>query len=77
MGRIGGNLYFSHGYSGHGVTGSHLAGRLLAEAISGQSQRLDAFARLTHLPFPGGKLLRVPLTVLGAWYFRAKEQLGL
>ena len=77
MGRLGDNLYFSHGYSGHGVTGSHLAGRLLAEAIGGQAEGLDRFAKLTHLPFPGGKLLRVPLVRMGAWYFRAKERLGL
>ncbi len=77
MGRLGGNVYFAHGYSGHGVTGSHLAGRLLAEAIGGQSQRLDAFARLKHIPFPGGRLFRVPLTRMGAWYFMAKEKLGL
>lgn len=77
MGRLGDNVYFSHGYSGHGVTGTHLAGRLLAEAISGQAERLDHFARLNHLPFPGGKLFRVPLVRLGAWYFRVKERLAL
>lgn len=77
MGRLGDNVYFSHGYSGHGVTGTHLAGRLLAEAISGQSERLDAFARLRHIPFPGGRLLRVPLTRMGAWYFKTRERLGL
>ena len=77
MGRIGDNVYFSHGYSGHGVTGSHLAGRILAEAIGGQAERLDVFAQLTHLPFPGGRLLRVPLVRMGAWYFVMKEKLGL
>lgn len=77
MGRLGDTVYFAQGYSGHGVTGSHLAGRLLAEAIGGQSQRLDAFARLKHIPFPGGRLLRVPLTRLGAWYFSTREKLGL
>lgn len=33
VGQIGDNLFFIHGYSGHGVTASHLAGRLIAEAI--------------------------------------------
>jgi len=76
MGRIGENIYFSHGYSGHGVTGTHLAGRILAEAISGQAERLDTFASLTHLPFPGGRLFRVPLVRMGSWYFLIKEKLG-
>ena len=40
------------GYSGHGVTCTHLAGKLLSEVLSGQAERFDAFARLPHYPFP-------------------------
>lgn len=39
--------------SGHGITFTHLIGRLLAEVIAGQAARFDAFARLPHYPFPG------------------------
>lgn len=77
MGRLDDNVYFTHGYSGHGVTTTHLAGRLIAEAIDGEPQRFDAFAALRNYPFPGGRALRVPLTMLGAWYYMAKEKLGL
>jgi gamma-glutamylputrescine oxidase len=77
MGRLDNNIYFSHGYSGHGVTGTHVAGRLIAEAISQQSERLDVFGNLAHLPFPGGKYLRVPFIVAGSWYYRLLERLGL
>ena len=77
MGRLNEGIYFTHGYSGHGVTTTHLAGRLLAEAISGEPERFEAFARLRNYPFPGGRRLRVPLTVAGAWYYRAREKLGL
>lgn len=76
-GRIGANIYFSQGCSGHGVTYTHLAGTLLAEAIKGQSQRLDAFARLPHMNFPGGRLLRVPMLTLGAWYYGLRDKLGV
>jgi gamma-glutamylputrescine oxidase len=44
MGQLDEQIYFSHGYSGHGVTTTHLAGRLLAEAIDGERARFDAFA---------------------------------
>ncbi|MCB1640998.1 MAG: FAD-binding oxidoreductase, partial [Xanthomonadales bacterium] len=54
MGQLADNIYYSQGCSGHGVTFTHLAGRLLAEAIDGQPGRFEAFARLPHLPFPGG-----------------------
>jgi gamma-glutamylputrescine oxidase len=77
MGRLDNNIYFSHGYSGHGVTGTHVAGRLVAEAISRQSERFDVFANLSHVPFPGGKYMRVPLIVAGSWYYRTMEQLGM
>ena len=77
MGRLGDNLYYAHGYSGHGVTGSHLAGRLIAEAVSHQAERFDLFGSLSHLTFPGGKHLRVPLIVAGSWYYRFLERLGL
>ena len=77
MGRLDSNIYFSHGYSGHGVTGSHVAGRLIAEAISQQTKRFDVFGNLTHLPFPGGRYLRIPLTIAGSWYYRLLERLGL
>ncbi|MFD2251393.1 gamma-glutamylputrescine oxidase [Pseudochelatococcus lubricantis] len=77
LGRIGNNLYFAHGCSGHGVTSTHLAGRLIAEAIDGDATRFDAFANLPYVPFPGGRALRVPLTVLGAWWYGLRDRLGI
>ena len=77
FGRINANVYYAQGYSGHGVTCSHLAGRLIAEVLDGQNERFDAFAGLPHLPFPGGRALSVPLTTLGAWYYRMRDALGV
>lgn len=77
FGRIGNNIYYAQGYSGHGVTTTHLAGKLIAEAMKGQAQRFDAFAKLPHYYFPGGHLLRVPYTVLGAWYYGLRDKLGI
>ncbi len=71
VGRIGSNIYYSQGCSGHGVTYTHLAGKLLSEAINGQAKRFDAFASLPHYPFPGGHTFRVPFSALGAWYYSA------
>ncbi|WP_295363542.1 FAD-binding oxidoreductase [Arenimonas sp.] len=68
-GRLGNNIYFAQGFSGHGVAATGLAGRVIAEAIRGQAGRLDAFARIPHRPFPGGRALRTPLLVAAmAWY---------
>jgi gamma-glutamylputrescine oxidase len=77
MGRLSPSVYFSHGDSGHGVTTTHLLGRLLGEAVAGTASRFDVFADLPYYPFPGGKALRVPLTVLGSWYYRFRDRMGI
>ncbi|MBI2398796.1 MAG: FAD-binding oxidoreductase [Xanthomonadales bacterium] len=68
-GRITPNIYFVQGFSGHGIASTGLAGRVIAEAITAQSHRLDLFAKIPHHPFPGGRTLRTPLLVAAmAWY---------
>jgi gamma-glutamylputrescine oxidase len=52
-----------------------LAGKLVAEAMAGDAERFDTFARLKHHPFPGGRLLRTPALVLGMAYYRLKDLL--
>lgn len=76
VGRLGSNIYYSQGCSGHGVTYTHVAGKVLAEAISGQAERFDAFASLPHYPFPGGQRFQVPLSALGAMYYNMRDRLG-
>jgi len=77
VGRLSANIYYSQGCSGHGVTFTHLIGRVLSEVIQGQANRFDAFAQLPHYPFPGGRWLRVPLTALGAWYYDLRDRLQI
>ncbi|WP_421682712.1 FAD-binding oxidoreductase [Stutzerimonas urumqiensis] len=69
------NVYFAQAYAGHGLNATHLAGRLLAEAISGQAEgRFDLFARVPHRTFPGGARLRSPLLALGMLWHRLRER---
>lgn len=77
MGRLGNRVYFAHGYSGHGVTGSHLFGRILSEAIRGDMTRFDTFAALPWIPFPGGRMFRAQYSTLGSWWYAFKDRLGL
>lgn len=68
------NVYYAQAYSGHGLNATHLAGRLLAEAISGQhSSGFELFSQVPHMTFPGGKTLRSPLLALGMLWHRLKE----
>ncbi len=75
FGRLGDNLYYLQGFSGHGVALTGLAGRLVAQAVAGQAERFDVFSRLQHYPFPGGPLLRTPSLVLGMLYHRLRDLL--
>lgn len=77
FGRIGDSIYYAQGYSGHGVTTTHLAGKLLCQAIQSQSDGFDAFAKLPHYPFPGGRLMRVPYTAIGAFYYGLRDRFGI
>jgi hypothetical protein len=71
------NIYYMQGYSGHGVTCTHLAGRLISELLRGDAERFDAFAKLPHYPFPGGRSLRIPFTAMGAAYYSLRDRLGV
>lgn len=77
VGKLSSNIYYSQGCSGHGVTFTHLIGRLIAEAIRGQAERFSAFESLPHYPFPGGRLFRVPLTAMGAVWYDLRDRLGV
>jgi gamma-glutamylputrescine oxidase len=76
FGRLGENLYYLQGFSGHGVALTGLAGQLVAQAVAGQAGRFDLFARLKHHPFPGGALLRTPSLALGMLWYRLKDAIG-
>ena len=68
------NVFYAQAYSGHGLNVTHLAGRLLGEAISGQyGGRFELFAKVPHRTFPGGRALRSPLLALGMLWYRFKD----
>lgn len=76
LGRIGRNIYYAHGFSGQGLPLSAIAGRIMAEAVSGEMERLDVFGHIPHRPFPGGTALRVPLLSLAMKYYQLRDALG-
>ncbi len=75
FGRIEGNTYYAQGYSGHGVAPTHLAGKMLADAVAGDSEQFDVFSKVRHLWLPGGKWFANPVMALGMMYYRLKELL--
>jgi gamma-glutamylputrescine oxidase len=75
FGRLAANIYYLQGFSGHGIALTGIAGKLVAEAIAGQAERFDIFARIQHRNFPGGRLLRMPSLVLAMLWYRMRDLL--
>jgi gamma-glutamylputrescine oxidase len=53
-----------------------LAGKLLAEVISGTAERFDVMARVPTSRFPGGTLLRWPGLVAGMLFYSLRDRIG-
>ena len=75
VGRIAPNVYYAQGYSGTGVALSGIVGQIIAEAIAGQAERVDLFAKLPHTTFPGGPALRTPLLAAAMLWYRMRDLL--
>lgn len=73
--RIQPNLYAACGFSGQGVVLAPFAGKLVAEAIAGQAERFDIYARLKTPSFPGGTMLRHPIMVLAMLWYALRDRL--
>jgi len=74
IGRLKSNIYFGQGYSGHGISTANFAGKIIAEAIGGETGRFDLFAALPTHMFPGGTLFRYPGMLLGMMYYSLKDR---
>lgn len=75
LGRLAPNVLYAHGFGGHGVASTNILGQILAETVAGTAERFDVFARLRHLPFPGGDISKRPLFVLGMWWYQLRDLL--
>lgn len=71
-----GNVFFAHGFSGHGAMVTTLAGELIAEAMAGTAEHFDVLANLPSRPFPGGPWIRRPLATLGLLWYALRDRLG-
>ena len=62
-------IYYSHGYSGLGVTLANMNGAIIAEAILGNHDRFDLLSSLEAPTIPGSKQFKRLATGIGImWY---------
>ena len=74
FGKLADNIWYMQGYSGHGIAASTHAGKLVSEALSGDSARFEIMANLPTVKFPGGTLLRWPGMVAGMLYYTLRDR---
>lgn len=75
MGKLAPNIFYSQGYSGHGVNVTHLAGQIMAEAVGGTMERYDIFANIKPLTIPGQHIFRRQMVALGMLYYKLVDWL--
>ncbi|WP_274630054.1 NAD(P)/FAD-dependent oxidoreductase [Arvimicrobium flavum] len=69
------NVISAGGYSGHGVMLSNFVGKLYAETIAGNRDRLKLLEDLKIPAFPGGSRLRAPLLFLALNWFALRDRI--
>ncbi|MBZ9898094.1 MULTISPECIES: FAD-binding oxidoreductase [unclassified Mesorhizobium] len=69
------NVISAGGYSGHGVMLSNFFGKLYAETVAGNRDRLKLIEDLKIPPFPGGRRLRAPLLFLALNWFALRDRI--
>jgi len=75
LGRIGDNVYFAQGYSGHGINQTHIVSEILADAISGQMEDFDVFAKAKHFKIKAPRWVGNNMIALGMLYYRMQDLL--
>jgi len=75
FGRLAPNVFYAQGFSGQGINIATLAGKLMAEAVSGQAERFDCISEIKIPNFPGGTLLRYPGLMMGVLWYTLKDRL--
>ena len=75
VGRINGNVWYCQGYSGHGVSPTHVMSEVMADAIGGTMERYDLFAEMKHFRIPGTRWVGNQIIALGMLFYKLKDKL--
>jgi glycine/D-amino acid oxidase-like deaminating enzyme len=75
LGRIHDNVYYCHGYSGHGVSATHAMSEVVSDAVAGTMEKFDWFADTKHFRLPGSQWMGNQIIALGMLYYKMKDLL--
>ena len=75
--RVAPNVLTASGYSGSGLALAGMAGKLMAQAVKGQSDGLVLLESLPTPRFPGGGTFRSPLLALAMSWYALRDRIGV
>jgi len=75
VGRIGDNIYYAQGFSGHGINQTHIVSEILVDAIAGQLEDFDVFAKVNHMKIKAPRWVGNQMIALGMLYYRMQDLL--
>ena len=70
------NLWSAAGYSGHGGALATMAGKIMAQAVQGDTRTFDLMGKLRPPAFPGMGKLRRPILNIAMRWFALRDRLG-
>jgi len=73
IGRLSDRLFYAMGYSGHGISPTHTAAEIIADAMEGDTQVIEAYEKIKHWRIPGGRWFGNQIVALGMLYYRALD----
>lgn len=75
LGRVTKNVFYCMGYSGHGIAPTHIAAEVMADALEGNDEILQAYEKINHFRIPFGQWFGNQIVALGMLYFRMLDLL--
>ncbi len=73
IGRLSERLFYAMGYSGHGVSPTHTAAEIIANAMEGDTQVIEAYEKIKHWRVPGSQWVGNQIVALGMLYYRGLD----
>ncbi|MFC3053497.1 NAD(P)/FAD-dependent oxidoreductase [Kordiimonas pumila] len=75
VGQISDRIYYSFGYTGHGVNTGNLLGVVLAEAITGSTKRFDMFVSVPKWRLPFGRCIGQQMVAAAIFYYKITDKI--
>lgn len=75
IGRLEPNVYYMQGYCGHGVNATHIAAEIICDALKGEMEKFDLFAKIRQFRMPVPRWVGNQMLALGMLYYRLRDLL--